>query len=257
MTTNELPVKAVGTTSRIIEFLRHNRPAGVSEVSDALDIPKSTVHDHLRSLEAESFIISDGGEYRLSTRFLEIGGHVRSRLDVFQTAVPEVQKLARETGELANLMIEENGEGVFIFVARGPSAVQIGSVHYTGTRAKLHTTALGKAMLASMSRDRVDEIIDQHGLEPANEHTITDRDELFEQLDAIRERGYALDDAERVDGMRCVGAAIDTAGDSDGPAGAVSVSAPINRLQGERFEVELPEHVTRTTNVIEVSLAYS
>uniref|UniRef100_UPI003EB6AA54 IclR family transcriptional regulator domain-containing protein n=1 Tax=Halarchaeum sp. P4 TaxID=3421639 RepID=UPI003EB6AA54 len=81
--------------------------------------------------------------------------------------------------------------------------------------------------------------------------TITDEEELFAELERTRERGYAIDDEERLPGLRCVAAPV--LGDAGGVLGAVSIAGPTNRFRGERFEVDLPERLLETVNIIELS----
>jgi DNA-binding IclR family transcriptional regulator len=119
----------------------------------------------------------------------------------------------------------------------------------------LHCTALGKAILAYLPEERVREIIDTHGLPERTDATITDEEELFDELEGIRDRGYARDMEERVAGLLCVAAPIRNL-DGD-PLGAISVSGPTSRMKGERFDEEVPEELTSTANVIELNLNYS
>ncbi|MFB6075495.1 MAG: IclR family transcriptional regulator [Haloarculaceae archaeon] len=248
--TDEAPVGAVITTFEIINTLRELEGAGVSEVAEHLNKPTSTIHDHLRTLEHEEYLIRKEGEYYLGTRFLGIGEQARSRQDVYTVAQDEIDDLAQETGEHTNLMIEEHGRGVFLYKSRGPDAVQLDT--HAGMRVPLQTTALGKSILANRPRAEVEEIIDRHGLPQVTEHTITDRDELFDELETVRERGYSQDDEERVKGMRCVATPIT---DERGRAiAAISVSGPRSRMRGDRFREDLPDLIKRSANVIEVNL---
>jgi DNA-binding IclR family transcriptional regulator len=122
-------------------------------------------------------------------------------------------------------------------------------------RVPLQTTAMGKSILAFRPREEVDEIVDRHGLPQITEKTISDRDELYEELDTIEERGFAYDDEERVKGMRCVAAPIT---DDEGRAiAAMSVSGPKSRLRGKQFREEVPDLILSSANVIEVNLTYS
>jgi DNA-binding IclR family transcriptional regulator len=252
MGTNDAPVKAAETSIRVVEALQELESAGVSAVADHLDMPTSTAFDHLRTLERNEFVRKEGSEYVLASRFLEIGGRRRSMDPLYRIAEPEIQKVARETGEHANLMIEEFGRGVFYAKAEGADAFQLDT--HVGKRVHLQTTSAGKAILAELPDDRVAEIVDSHGLPAITENTITDRATLLEELDAIREQGFATDTEERIVGVRCVGAAIT---DGDGaPIGAVSVSGPKSGMRDERFFEEIPELVLRTANVIEVNLKY-
>jgi IclR family acetate operon transcriptional repressor len=250
--TPDVPVKATRVSFDVVEILQELDGAGVTEVADRLDLPRSTVHDHLRTLEELALVVNENGTYRVGTRFLEFGGYVRDRMKVFEVAKPELKKLAEETGEHANLKIEEHGRGVFLYKTEGENAVKLDT--YNGYRVHLQTTALGKAIMAHMPHERVVEILDRHGMPAVTDRTVTDRETLFEQLEEIRERGYALDVEERVRGMRCVAAPLLNDGEV---LGAISVSGPKNRMQGERFEEEIPNQVLRTANVIEVNMTYA
>jgi DNA-binding IclR family transcriptional regulator len=252
MEPDDAPVGAAETSIRVIEALRELDVAGVSAVADHLDMPTSTAFDHLRTLERNEFVRKEGSEYVLSSRFLEIGGRRRSADPLYRIAEPEIGKVARETGEHANLMIEEFGRGVFYAKAEGPDAFQLDT--HVGKRVHLQTTSAGKAILAELPDERVGEIVDAHGLPAVTDNTITDRASLLEELDTIREQGFATDTEERIEGVRCVGAAVT---DGDGaPIGAVSVSGPRSGMRDERFFEDVPELVLRTANVVEVNLKY-
>ncbi|MCU4742555.1 IclR family transcriptional regulator [Natronoglomus mannanivorans] len=247
------PVKAAATTFRIIETLHELDGAGVAELADYLDMPKSTVHDHLRTLTEIEYLVQRDGEYHVGVRFLELGGYVRNELKLHRVAAPEIKKLAEDTGEHANLVVEEHGMGIFLNKVKGKDAVQLDT--HVGMRVHLHTTATGKAILAFLPEDRLDEIIEQHGLPAVTKNTITDRETLKEELAEIRERGYAIDDEERVEGMRCVAAPLR---DSSGyPIGGLSVSGPMSRFNDDVFVEEIPNKVLSTANVIEVNMTYA
>jgi DNA-binding IclR family transcriptional regulator len=249
----QVPVKAAKVSLEVVEALRELGGAGVSEVAQRLERPTSTVHDHLRTLEHEEYVVKEGSKYHVGTRFLQLGTSARSRRKVFQVARPEVDGMSEETGEHANLMIEEHGLGVFLYKARGSDAVQLDT--HAGMRVPLQTTALGKTIMAFRPRSEVEAFIHRHGLPQVTKDTITERPELFDNLEEIRERRYAYDDEERVRGMRCVAAPIT---DETGRAiAAVSVSSPKSRMQETRFTETIPEVVLRSANVIEVNLTYS
>ncbi|WP_197409784.1 IclR family transcriptional regulator, partial [Haloferax profundi] len=115
-------------------------------------------------------------------------------------------------------------------------------------------TASGKAILAFLPEERVLEIIDERGLEPRTENTITEREELFEELSQIRDQGYANAIEESVKGMRAVAAPIML---EDSVAGSISLAGPANRFVGERFEDEVPKLIKGVANEIELKLTYS
>lgn len=253
MASSGTPVQAARTTFEIIDTLRELNGAGVSELAAKLDRPTSTIHDHLRTLENDEYLTNEDGVYYVGARFLELGERVRSRMKVYTVARPEVDNLAEQTGEHANLMIEEHGLGVFLYRARGADAVRLDT--HAGMRVPLQTTALGKTILANRPREEVTGILDRHGLPRVTAHTTTDQDELFEELERVSERGYAFDDEERITGMRCVAAPIVN---SEGRAiAAVSVSAPKSRMLGDDFGGDMLDQVVRSANVIEINITHS
>jgi DNA-binding IclR family transcriptional regulator len=244
------PVETSRKTISVLDALCERDEAGVTELAEALDMSKSTVHNHLSTLEAEGLVVRNGGGYELGLRLLEYGGHVQNRNQLFNVAAPELKDLASKSRELATLTVEEYGRSVCLACERGEQAIDL-DIH-PGVRRPLHLTAHGKAILAHMPRDRVDEILGEHGMEAATTRSTTDREELEEQLEAIRRRGIALDDGEYIDGLRCVAAPIK---DGNGESlGAVGVSAPSSRIGSDRFRDELPEFVQSAANVIELNL---
>lgn len=245
------PIKSAKTTFEIVEMLVEMDGGGVSELADRLDKPKSTVHDHLRTLSERKYIVKTADTYHVGTRFLEIGEFARNRMKIYEIAKPEVQELAKKTNEHANLMVEEHGLGVFLYKAEGDDAVELDT--HSGMRVPLQTTAMGKCIMAHLPEERVHEILDRDGMPQITENTITDRGELFDELETIRERDYALDREERIKGMQCVAAPIKV----DDVMSAISVSGPTHRLNGERFQETIPNMVLRAANVTEVNLKHS
>jgi DNA-binding IclR family transcriptional regulator len=251
----EAPTNHVKTTQKslsIIELLREEGPMRLTEIANSVELPKSVVYNHLDTLKSCGYVRGVDGRYRLGLKFLEIGGQIRKRRSLYQAAQREVQELADSTDELANLMIEESGIGVYLFRAIGSNAVRLDT--YAGMRTPINTTALGKATLAYLPEERVDEIIETHGLPSVTENTVSNETDLIEELEEIRDRGYALDDGERIEGLRCVAAPVT---DNGGVAiGAISVSGPKNRLRENRFNEELPDKVTGVANVIELNMKF-
>lgn len=250
-TRQEANVKALETTVTILNALDEMEAATVSELADHLNMPPSTVHNHVSTLDLFHFVTREGETYRIGPRFLELGGRNRDRRTVYQKARAEIDKLAQETGELANLMIEEHGLGLHLYLAEGENALRFDA--HTGKRFKLHNNALGKAILSQYSREAVETILNEHGLEGKTDRTITDRDAFFDELDRIRERGFAQDNEERIDGLRCVSSPITV---DDTVLGSVSVSGPASRIKGDRFNETLPEKVVRTTDVLAINIQY-
>lgn len=242
-------VDAVDTSCRILESLRQSNGAGVTELANELDISKAGIHSHLATLEKNELVTNNNGIYQISLRFLDFGEHAKQNIDYYSVVRNEVEELAERTGEVAHFMVEEHGLGVYICKARGSSGVQTAS--YVGDRKHLHCVGVGKAILAGLSDDRIDEIVEQRGLPKKTENTITDRGELFDEVAEIRERGVAFDDEEILEGLRCV--AVPVSSQDQGLLGAISVAGPTSRMKGERFREKLPEIVKDTANVIQIN----
>jgi DNA-binding IclR family transcriptional regulator len=246
------PVRTTQKSLELVERLKEHGPSRIADLADELELGKSAIHNHLSTLRESGYVTKEDEVYALSLKFLDVGGHVRRELDLYETGEPEVRKLAMETGELSNLLAVENGEGIYLIRAKGEQAVDLDT--YAGMRTPLHSTALGKAVLAFNDESFVQRVIDRHGLPAITDRTITDRGTLFDALETIQERGYAIDQGERIDGLCCVAAPIKT--DEDTAIGAISVSAPASRISEDRLHGELFEQVTAAANVVELNLRF-
>jgi len=240
-------VQAVETSCAILTALERLDGAGVSKLADEVGRSKATIHSHLTTLLDQELVVREGDRYALSLRFVEFGEYAKSGVDIYEIAGEEVERLADETGEVVQFMVEEHGQGVYLHKARGENSIQTSS--YVGARKQLHCTALGKAILSQLSTERVEEIVDDRGLPQQTEETITTRPKLSSELERIRDENVAFDEEEVVTGLRCVAAPV-TAGDR---AAAISVSGPTSRFKGDRFRETLPELVRGAANVIEVN----
>lgn len=246
------PVRTTARSFDVIETLRELDGARLTEIADHLDLPNSTIHNHLSTLVQRGYVIREEDTYRVSLRFLDFGEFARSRRKIYEVAKPEIDELADESEETASLLVEENGEGVYLYTAQPRNAVPLDV--YPGKHVALHTTALGKAILTYFPEDRTRSILDRRGLPARTPKTIVDRDELFDELETIRDQGYAVDDEERVRGMRCVAVAIKS--ENGLVIGAISVSGPSSRLSPDPTEGCLDD-LLRTKNIIELKLAHS
>ncbi|WP_231187711.1 IclR family transcriptional regulator [Haladaptatus sp. DYF46] len=246
-------VKTAQTTFQILDALKSENEATVTELTKQFDLSKSSLHNYLSTLEHEGYVVKEGNTYRIGLKMLDLGGHAQHRQRLYAIAKDEITSLAEETGELANLLVEENGRGYYLHRAHGDDAVKTDS--YIGQEVYLHNTGLGNAILAHLPRDHVNAILDQHGMPAATENTITNREELFEELNRVRQNGYALDDEARVKGLRCV--AVPIINNNDEVEGAISVSGPTSRFQTKQFREELPAKLQNVANIIELNITYT
>lgn len=254
--TDPRTLKTVLKATEVVDTLMKLDGAGVTELAQSLDISKSSSYTYLKTLERSEFVTKTGNEYHLSYNFLVFGEYVRNQSLLYQVGKTEIDELAAETGQYAHLVVEENGRGINLYKSKGEKA--IGDDYQTAKlqqRDYLHITASGKAILAHLSRERIEEIIEQYGLPARTEQTITNRDELREELAAIRDQGFAYNDEEEIEGFRAVGAPIKHRNGEI--LGSVSVSGPTSVLDKDTFYEEITDLVTRTANIIEVNINMS
>lgn len=246
-------LKTVERTFEVVRGLEALDGAGVTELADHLGMSKSAVYNHLSTLRESRYVVKDGDEYALSLQFLLLGEYVRNHDTLYEQGKAELETLADETGEYAHLATEQHGLGVNLYKVRGEKAV--GTDYQTSKLQKpdyLHFSATGKAILAHLPRERVEEIIDTHGLVRKTKHTITDPEALFEELERVREQGYATNDQEEIKGLMAVGAPV--LDREDRVLGSVSVSGPVNRMNDDEYHERVVEQVTNAANIIEVNI---
>lgn len=243
----------IETAFEIVEYIMSTDGARVSEVSDRLDLPRSTVHNYLGTLHQQGYLMKHDEQYRIGLRFLTLGGHAAARQQGYQLLRTKVNQIADETNERAQSIVEEDGKGFYIYETTGSDAVRTDV--QVGKQVHLHTTSAGKAILAHLPGARVEKVIDYWGLPARTERTITNRDELLRELDTVREQGYAFNDEERIMGQRAVGVPIlDKHGEI---ITSLSVSGPKNRLKGDWFREEIPDVLLGVANEIELNLQFS
>lgn len=243
-------IEAVDKTCRIIEAVHQLDGAGVTELAERLDISKGTIHTHLATLSQNGFIVRDDGTYRVSLRFLDIGEDAKNGTQIYEIAKPEMKQLAEQTNTRTQITTEEFGMVVVLAIERGEHAIPAPT--RIGKRDFPHCIASGKAMLAHMSKERVEDIVRRHGLPARTPNTITDEETLFEELAEIRDRGYAYNDEEKIKGLRAVGVPIRN--DDGTILGAISASGATSRMKDGRFREEIPESLLDVANTVEFNI---
>ena len=245
-------VESAETLFDIIEYISQRNGVTISDVAANLEYAKSTIHRHLTTLKRRGYVVEDDGYY-VGLRFLELGEQARNRRRAYQLIREKVDELAAETDERAQFIVEEHGEAVYVHRALGEHAVRTDPG--IGKRIPLHATSAGKAILAAMPPANVSRIIEQTSFEEITNKTITDSDNLYAELEDIRECGYAFNREENLNGLHAVGASI--TGPDEDVIGALSVSGPSHRLIGEWFKEELTALLLGATNELELNISHS
>jgi len=218
-------VQSVDRTLHLLELLGSaSGGLGVAELARSAGLPPGTVHRLLRALLARGWVRQDEGRrYLLGSRLIGLG--VAAEQLLAAGAQPYLVELVRLSGETANLAVQE-GDHV-AYVAQVPSPHRLRMFAEVGNRAPLHSTGVGKALLAHQPPAEVDRILARTGLPARTPRTITDPAAFRRELDRIAARGYALDNGEEEVGVRCLAVPV------RGPHGvlaALSVSGPAARF---------------------------
>ena len=225
------------STVRTIEILQlianSSQELTITEISQALKIPKSTTHQILNTLTGLLILEHRRSKtYRLGIRFFELALPAFARMDLRREGLPILEDLSAKAGESVFMATYDGSDIVYLDQVMGPSLLRL-SIN-PGARGPIHGTALGKAILASLPDDKVVEITGGGSLEPLTEFTIRSHDQLVADLKNIRARGYAIDDRELLPDIACVAAPI--YGSADEPVAAISIVSHASRINAARLE---------------------
>lgn len=240
-------VQSIERAIRILEELAdESEGLGVTELSKRLDLHKSTVHRILTTLLTFGYVEQDSRteRYRLGIKLLYLGGAILERLDLRKEAGSFLRELALDVKETTHLVIPEGHEVVYIDKYEGNQTIRMYS--QIGRKSPMHATSVGKAILAFSPRKYIDEMLER-GLEKYTEKTIIDEEKLKAHLADIRKSGYAVDDEEHEEGIRCVAAPI--FGYNNNVLGAISISGPTVSVTKERVEGLAKKVVSCANNI--------
>jgi DNA-binding IclR family transcriptional regulator len=219
-------VQSVDRALAILECLARLGEAGVTELAAELGVHKSTAFRLAATLEAHRLVeqTADRGKYRLGVGVLRLAGATTARLDVVQEARPVCRALASATGETVNIAVLSEHSALYLDQVAGSSALQ--PHNWVGQHIPLHATSNGKVLLSGLDDDTVDASVPE--LTKYTSRTITSRSRLREELDRVRDQGYAVAVDELEVGLAAAAAPIRNAhGDV---IASMSVSGPTFRM---------------------------
>ena len=251
-------LSAVQTVERAFDLLeclaRSSGWMGISELSQATGQPLGTIHRLLKTLITRDYVVRDSRtrRYALGPAFRRLAGTGLQTLDWTELATPFLQELVEISGETANLAILERNRAVYEAQAQSTRMVRMFTV--LGNRVPLHCTGCGKVLLANQPDSVIASIVAESGLPRYTEKTITDFGQLQQELEMIRRQGYAVDNGEQEEGVRCLAVPIYNA--KGKVIAAMSVSGPSSRVDSRYIPTLLP-HLKRISAAISSALAIS
>lgn len=242
-------IKSLDRAMEVFDYLSEAQGKTLSELASDLDQSPATVYRILVTLEGRDLVEFDAEEqvWHIGPQAFVIGSRFLRRTSLVERARPILRKLMHETGETANLGGEQSGR--VLFLSQVETHETIRAFFPPGTLSPMHSSGIGKALLAQMDDDRLDRLLANQKLESFTKHTITDIATLKTDLAETRARGFSIDGEEKNLGMRCIAAPVF---DMHGEAVAgISVSGPTSRVGADqiaafsRAVIESAEHLTR------------
>jgi len=225
------PLSSVTNSLRLIKaFSEDEYEIGISDLAKRLGLAKSTVHRLASSLVGEGILEQNprDGKYHLGLALFELGAMVRRKMDFTVEARPFLRTLMEKTGETVHLAVLDHDSILYVITHESKQALRMGSK--VGTRVPVHSTAVGKVLLAFQPEEEIERIV-ARGLPQSTPNTIDEPKALRRELEAVRARNYATDDEESEIGLRAIAAPIRIhTGDV---VAAISIAGPVHRMPGK------------------------
>ncbi|MFE6892047.1 IclR family transcriptional regulator [Streptomyces sp. NPDC057694] len=196
-------------------------PHRLGEIAAAAGVPKASAHRIVQNLVTTGFLASHGaGGYGPGPRIRALAARITQGCGEDQVMRAELEVLGRRIGHTVHIGVRTGDVVTLLIKVAGTNPVQDSS--RVGMQLPLHTTAIGKCVLADLDDTQLTALVERLGLEPRTEHSLTDPAELRAELAKVREQGFALDDEENEPGVRCL--AVPVRDVKGSVIGAVNVS---------------------------------
>jgi IclR family transcriptional regulator, KDG regulon repressor len=251
---NDNTVQSVDRALRILEIIsRRKEGYGITEISKEMLLNKTSVYRMVSTLVQHGFVEQDPEteRYKMGYKVLELSSILLEFLDLRTEAKAYLKELEQFTNEVIHLVVYDRREVVYIEKLEGSETLRMHSK--VGTRAPMHCTSVGKAILAFLPPSEVAQILDKYDFATHTSHTITNKDALIEHLVEVRKQGFALDLEENEAGINCIAAPIF---DNSGKViAAVSISGPTMRMTIEMLD-ELKAKIVEVAFKISRRLGY-
>lgn len=224
-------VQALERAVHLLQALAKDGEANLTDLALRIGMPPSSAHRLLTTLETYALVefSSATQEWGIGVEAFRIGSAFTQRGQLVERARVVMHRLVEDTGETANLAQEHDGEVVVLSQADTPNPIR--AFFRAGTRVAMHSSGIGKALLAEKDRASIERLLQRRGLAEFTPKTLTSPERLFADLALTRERGWSFDDEERYAGMRCIAAPIFNA-HGEAIAG-ISVSGPSARFTAD------------------------
>ncbi len=221
-------VQSVARALEILELFQKKQEMGISELSEAMGLSKSTIYGLVNTLVTFGYLEQneETKKYRLGMKLFELGTTVEQRMDLRREARPYCEDIARRYGQTVHLATHWEGEVVYIDKFDQPDFLI--SYSQVGKRAPMSCTGVGKALLAYLPQTYLEQYVFTKPLPQKTRNSLSTKEALLKNLETVRRLGYAVDDEEIELGLRCVAAPIFN--HQGQPVAAVSLSGMVNKM---------------------------
>jgi len=250
--------KSVQTLDRALDILEllatETKGLGVTDISVRIGLHKSTVHRLLNALSKRGYVEKNNiyGTYQLGLKIVEISSIHLNNIELKTEAAPFLRKLASESTQPVHLATLIDGEVTYIEKVETLNSIRMYS--QIGKRVPIHCTAVGKALLMNRSEEEIEEMLKDRELNKYTSKTITNVKQLIQQISEAKLRGWAMDDGEHEENIRCIAAPIyDYRGDI---IAAVSTSGSSNIISPEKDE-EISQYVVKAAKEISKRMGHN
>lgn len=243
-----MKLNSLDKSLQIIEILcGYSQGASLSELTTKAGFSKSTVHHILSTFLPYEYIAQDPEtkKYSLGFKFLNISNFILDNIDIRKIAHKYLLQLHEECIEAVHLAILKNGKAVYIDKINKPDGLSLAT--YVGFYTDPHAAAGGKVLLSELPLNKIMEIYQGNSAKKYGKNTITSLDKLLKELKKIKKDGYAIDDEEYYEGVRCVAAPIRAGGQV---VAAVSITGSIFTMTMELINNKLKRLVIKTAEKI-------
>lgn len=251
---NSNNVKSVTKAFSIIEALDKAEELSISELSTILEMDKTTVHRIISTIKDCGFITQNPKtkKYANSMKFYTLGRNVIQKNELGIIGRPYIRQIAQITGETVNLGIRVGNAIVYIDRAQNETGIQVATT--TGKSIPMHCTGMGKAIMANIEHDDLDEVIKETNLVAYTHNTAISKESLLEKLAEVKEMGIAIDHEEFEIGLIAFGAPIFNA---DGePFAAISISCPTVRYNELHHKDLFTKLLNDAATIISMKMGY-
>ena len=246
-------VQALDRAFSVLDLLGESEtPLGLAQVAAALALHKSTAHRFLMVLERHRMVERTGtGKFRLGLRLFDLGNRAIEQYDLRERAQPHLRRLVAETEETAHLCILEAARVIYIDKIEPARSVRM--ITRIGASNPVHCTSVGKAILAFLPEERINDVISRTRFERFTPRTIATEEAFRAEIEKTRRRGYAVDDEELEDGLRCI--AVPVLDAQRLPVAAVSVSGPSFRVTAQKLPA-IANHILQCVRGISADMGF-